>query len=306
MNDSDRGAQAKHRSGILFALAAFCFWGTTPIYFRAVRQVPAVELLAHRVLWALPLLAAWIAVTRDWSNLRKGLAHRRTVRTLMLSACLVALNWLTFIHAVTTARVVEASLGYFVNPLVNVLLGVVILGERLRASQFVAVALAAAGTLNLTQGLGRFPWIAMTLAFSFGLYGLLRKTVGIESVNGLFFETVLLAPLAAGYVGWLGWTGAGSFSPSEPRLAGLLAFAGVVTALPLVWYTSGARRLRYVTIGLLQYIAPCLQLAIGVLLFGEPFTGTHWVTFGLIWTGLAIFMVDAWTHYRLRTTGRRP
>jgi chloramphenicol-sensitive protein RarD len=288
------------RTGFLFALAAFGFWGMTPIYFHAVRGVPAVEVLAHRVVWSLPLTALMITVVRDWGGLRIAVRDLRTMRTLLLSSTLVALNWLTYIYGVTNERIVETSLGYFVNPLVNVLLGMVFLGERLTRAQTLAVVLAAAGTLNLTLGLGRLPWIALTLAVSFGLYGLMRKTVRIESVNGLFVEIVLLSPLAAGYLAWLAVSGGGAFSPSRPRTALLLAAAGLVTALPLVWYTSAARRLRYVTIGLLQYIAPCIQLAIGVLLYHEPFTRTHRVTFTLIWIGLAIFTLDALSRYRRR------
>jgi len=271
-----------------------------PIYFKAVEHVPPLELLAHRVAWSVPLTAMLITVGRDWGQLRRSIRDRRTLGTLALSATLVAVNWFTFIYAVTTGRIVEASLGYFINPLVNVLLGVLVLHERLTRPQWLAVLLALAGTLNLTLSSGAPPWIALTLAVSFGVYGLLRKTVRIESVNGLFVETTMLAPVAVGYLLWLFSRGEGAFGTIDRRTDLLLIVAGVVTTLPLVWYTSAARRLRYITIGLLQYIAPSLQLLLGVLVYGESFTRAHWITFGLIWTGLAVFTWDA-----VSRTGRK-
>ncbi len=281
------------RQGVVYALAAFVFWGLGPIYFKAVGHVPPLELLAHRIVWSVALTALLITIGRRWGRLREGLASRQTVGTLLLTAALVALNWFVYIYAVATDRIVEASLGYFINPLVNVLLGLVFLGERLRPAQVVAVMLALAGTLNLTVSYAALPWIALVLAFSFGFYGLLRKTVGIESLNGLFVETSLLLPVALGYVLLLAWRGEGSFIAIERRTDLLLLCAGVYTTLPLVWFTSAARRLRYITIGVLQYIAPSLQLLLGVVAYGEPFTRSHWITFGLIWTGLAVFMADA-------------
>jgi chloramphenicol-sensitive protein RarD len=239
------------------------------------------------------LTALLITLGRDWGRLRGGIRDRRTLRMLALSATLVAVNWFTFIFAVTTDRIVEASLGYFINPLVNVLLGMLFLRERLTRAQSVAVLLALTGTLNLTLSVGEPPWIALTLAVCFGFYGLLRKTVRIEAVNGLFVETAMLAPIASGYLLWLGWRGQGAFGATDLGTDGLLLFAGVITALPLVWFTRAARRLRFITIGLLQYIAPTLQLLIGVLVYGEAFTHAHWVTFGLIWAGLAVFTWDA-------------
>jgi chloramphenicol-sensitive protein RarD len=268
-------------------------WGVGPIYFKAVGNVPPLELLAHRVVWCVTLTAVLITLGRDWGQLRTGVRDRRTLRTLALSAALVAVNWFTFIYAVTTDRIVEASLGYFINPLVNVLLGMLFLRERLTRLQLLAVLLALAGTLNLTLSVGAPPWIALTLAVCFGFYGLLRKTVRIEAVNGLFVETAMLAPVASGYLLWLAWHGEGAFGAIDFGTDALLLFAGVITALPLVWFTRAARRLRYVTIGVLQYIAPTLQLLVGVLIYGESFTSAHWLTFGLIWAGLAVFTWDA-------------
>lgn len=274
-------------------MAAFGLWGVGPVYFKAVGQVPPLELLAHRVVWCVALTALLITFGRDWGQLRRSIRDRRTLATLALSAALVAVNWFTFIYAVTTDRIVEASLGYFINPLFNVVLGMLFLRERLNRPQLIAVLMALAGTLNLTLSLGVVPWIALTLAVCFGFYGLLRKTVRIEAVNGLFVETAMLTPVAAGYLLWLGWHGQGAFGTIDLGTDALLLFAGVITALPLVWFTRAARRLRYVTIGLLQYIAPTLQLLVGVLVYGEAFTSAHWVSFGLIWAGLAIFTWDA-------------
>jgi chloramphenicol-sensitive protein RarD len=284
---------ASSRRGVLLALAAFGFWGLVPVYFKAVRQVPPLEILAHRIVWSVPLTAGLIALRRDWSALRRALVDRGTAGTLAVSACLVAVNWLVFIYAVTHDRVVEASLGYFINPLVNVVLGMLILRERLRRPQVAAVLLALAGTVYMTASYGALPWIALTLATSFGLYGLLRKTVRIESVNGLFVETSLLAPIALAYLLLLSVDGAGSFLHAGRRVDLLLIGAGLVTTLPLVWFTAAARRLRYITIGLLQYIAPSLQLLLGVVAYDEAFTRVHWVTFGSIWAGLGIFMADS-------------
>jgi chloramphenicol-sensitive protein RarD len=224
-----------------------------------------------------------------------------------MSASLVACNWFVFIYAVATDQVLEASLGYFINPLVNVLLGMVFLRERLRPWQGVAVLLAAAGTLVLTVSYGRVPWIALVLAFSFGVYGLVRKTVRIESLNGLFVETTLLSPVALGYLLLVGLQGQGRFLAGDAGTSGLLVLAGAITALPLVWFTSGARRLTYTTVGLLQYLAPTLQFLLAVAVYGEPFTMVHLLTFTLIWAGLSIFMLDVFAHQRSgpRATARK-
>jgi chloramphenicol-sensitive protein RarD len=283
----------KQKIGVFFALAAFGFWGLVPIYFKAVQHVPPLNVLCHRVVWSVPFTAALITVGRQWRALREGLGVSRVLGTLFLSATLVAFNWFVFIYAITTNRVIQASLGYFINPLVNVLLGMVFLRERLGRWQALAVLLAAAGTLNLTLGQGQLPWISLALAFSFGFYGLLRKTVHIEALNGLFIETSLLFPFAFAYLVFVAWKGVGAFGVINWQTTLLLALAGAVTSVPLVWFTSAARKLRYSTIGLLQYLAPSLQFMLAVFLYKEPFTVAHQVTFGFIWTGLAVFMVDS-------------
>lgn len=286
---------------MLYALAAFCFWGLVPIYFKAVAVVPPLELLAHRVLWSVPLVALLITLGRQWGPLRRALASRRVWLILCLSASLAACNWFVFIYAIVSGRVLQASLGYFINPLVNVILGLVFLRERLRPWQAVAVLLAAAGTLNLALAAGQIPWISLSLAFSFGTYGLLRKTVRIESLNGLLVETSLLSPAALGYLLLLAAQGRGAFWAGGPEISGLLILAGAVTALPLVWFTSAARRLPYTTIGLFQYLAPSIQFCLAVFVYQEPFSKAHLITFAYIWAGLTLYMTDS---YRARNRGR--
>jgi chloramphenicol-sensitive protein RarD len=277
---------------VLFALAAFGFWGIVPVYFKAVQHVAPFEILCHRVVWSVPFTALLITLSRDWRVLLKAVITRKVLGTLFLSATLVATNWFIFIYAILTDRLLQASLGYFINPLVNVLLGIMFLRERLRSLQILAVFLAAAGTFNLTVNYGMLPWISLALAFSFGFYGLLRKTVLIESVNGLFVETSLLFPFAVVYLLFQAVKGVGAFGVIDWQTTTLLGLAGLVTSLPLVWFTSAARRLKYSTLGLVQYIAPSLQFLLAVLCYHEPFTRVYLLTFGCIWAGLAIFAVD--------------
>ncbi len=286
-------ASREQKIGVYCALGAYGIWGLVPIYFKSVGHVSPLEILSHRVIWSVPLTAFLIAFARDWSGLRRSLGSGRVWRTLLVTALLVTVNWLIFIYAINTDRILQASLGYYINPLVNVLLGVVFLRERLRPLQVVAVLFAAAGTANLTIQFGRFPWIALVLAFSFGTYGLLRKTVRIEAVNGLFVETALVCPFALGYLIYLGQKGGLAFGTVDHKTTLLLFLAGAVTAFPLVWFTSAARRLRYSTMGLLQYLAPSLMFLLAVFRYGEPFTLINLITFGCIWTGLAIFVVDS-------------
>jgi chloramphenicol-sensitive protein RarD len=245
------------------------------------------------VVWSIPFAALLITHNRDWKVLRDALHARKTWTTLFMSAVLLAANLLVFIYAVVTDRVLQASLGYFINPLVNVLFGIVFLKERLRRWQALAVLLAAAGTFNLAVNSGEFPWISLSLAFCFGFYGLLRKTVQIESVNGLFVETSFLFPLAFGYLSFLTVKGKCEFWVSDWQTTTLLALAGLVTSVPLVWFTSAARRLRYATIGILQYLAPSSQFVLAVFYYREPFTNVYLFTFFCIWVGLAIFVADS-------------
>lgn len=291
------------RDGVLYALAGFLIWGLAPVYFKAVGNVTPLEILCQRVVWTVPITAVVISATHGWGDLFLALKTRKVAITLFISAVLVASNWFVFIYSISTDRVLQASLGYYINPLVNVLLGMIFLRERLRPRQTIAVLLAAAGTLNMTLSLGTFPWISLFLGFSFGSYGLLRKTVKIESVNGLFVETSLLLPLAGGYLLFLGTTGELAFGHAGFYTTILLIFAGFINTVPLVNFTKGARLLPYTTVGLCQYIAPTLHFALAVFLYNESFTGTHLITFVLIWTGLFIYMADAISFQRRALRG---
>jgi chloramphenicol-sensitive protein RarD len=285
------GSRQDQAKGLGYALAAYLAWGLLPLYFKALQGVPALEILSHRVVWSLLLLAALLA--RRGRGARFGEPfRRRKLPTLAATTLLISTNWLVYIWAVQNGRIVEASLGYFVNPLVNVLLGTFFLGEHLSRRQAGAVAVAAAGVLVLVVRAGTFPWISLVLAISFGLYGLLRKRAAIDAVGGLFAETALLAPAALIFLGGRAAGGVGAFGATPARTA-LLVAAGVVTALPLVWFTLGVHRLRLATMGLVQYVAPTGQFLIGVLVYREPFGAAHAAAFALIWLSLALYSWDA-------------
>jgi chloramphenicol-sensitive protein RarD len=275
--------------GVAYAVSTYLAWGLLPIYFKALRAVPAVEVLAHRVVWSLLLVAAILAAR---SGVRAFAAPFRRLPVLSVTTVLIASNWLVYIWAVQSGRVLEASLGYFVNPLVNVVLGVAFLGEALSARQRIAVVLAAAGVAVLVARAGTFPWVALALALSFGLYGMLRKRAAIEPVGALFAETALLAPLALAFLAWRAASGAGAFG-TAPGTSLLLAAAGPITALPLVAFGHAVHRLRLSTMGLVQYLAPTGQFLLAVLLYREPFGPAHAAAFALIWTSLALYSWDA-------------
>jgi chloramphenicol-sensitive protein RarD len=284
-------------AGLAYALGAYLIWGLSPVYFKALSAVPPLEILSHRVAWSVALLAAAVALSGAFGELRRSLASGRALLTLGATTVLISGNWLLYIWAVNSGHLLEASLGYFVNPLVNVVLGVVFLRESLSRPQILAVTLAGAGVLWLLLGYGRFPWISLTLATTFGLYGLLRKSAGIGAVTGLFAETALLAPAALAYLGIGAAAGTGAFGGGW-RISLLLAAAGAITAVPLVWFALAVRRLRLSTMGFLQYLAPSLQFALAVWLYREPFTRSHLVTFGFIWTSLALYSWDALSRLR--------
>jgi chloramphenicol-sensitive protein RarD len=280
------------RSGLGHALAAYVAWGVFPLYFKALRAVPPLEILAHRVVWSSVLLAGVVLVRRRWPEYRRAFSSRRSLLVYALSTTLVTVNWLLYIWGVTTGRVLEASLGYFVTPIVNVLLGVSFLGERLRRRQAIAVALAAGGVVVLVLRLGTIPWLALGLAFSFGGYGLVRKKAALDPLVGLLVETSLVAPLGAALILTRAAAGTGHLG-GGPLVTALLLISGVVTALPLIWFAHGVRRLRLSTMGLIQYISPTLQFLCAVLLFHERFTAAHATAFAFIWAGLALYSWDA-------------
>ncbi len=278
------------RRGFLFGIAAYGLWGVLPIYFKAIAAVAAVDIVAHRVLWSLPFLALLLFVGGGWSDVRQAVRRRKTLLLLLFTAVLIATNWLLYVHAVTSGQILAGSLGYYLNPLVNVVLGRFILKERLSWLQWTAVAIAAAGILALIGGALDQLWISLTLAVTFATYGLLRKVAKVEPVAGLAIETALWFPVALAWLAWRYAAGTPSFGSTQSESA-LLLLAGVVSTIPLLLFTGAARRLPYSTLGMLQFVAPTLQFLLAVLLYGEAFTRAHAIAFGAIWTALALYMV---------------
>ncbi len=286
-------AGAEARIGVLYGLAAYTFWGLAVFYFKAIASVPPLEILAHRILWSVPFLLGWLAVRGRLGDLRAVLRSRRTVAILLVTTVLIAANWLTYILAIATGRVVQASLGYYINPLLNVLMGMVFLRERLRPVQWVSVLLAAAGVTYLAASFGSVPFISLILAGTFSLYGLLRKTVPADGPVGLAVETSLLLPVVVGYIAVQAAHDDMAFLHVSRKIDVLLLLAGLATTVPLLWFTNAVRRLRLATIGFLQYLSPSLQLLLAVAVYDEPFTRTHLVTFSFIWAALALYSIDA-------------
>ena len=290
-------ADQQSRAGLLYGLGAYLMWGFLPIYFKALAAVGPTEIVAHRIVWSLFFLAALVGIWKRWPAVRAALGSR-VLLTLVITAALIGINWLVWIWAVTNGHVLEGSLGYYLNPLVNVLLGVVLLGERLTPARTFAVLLAAAGVAVLAFGAGDGLWISLTLAASFALYGYVRKVAPVEAVEGLAIETAVLLPVAGLYVAVLGATGAGTFGSEGPRHAVLLALSGLVTAVPLLAFGAAASRIPLTTLGLLQYLAPTIQFLLGITLFGEPLPLLKLVGFVLVWAGLALFTADLVRHHR--------
>ena len=287
--------------GLLYAAGGYLLWGLFPLYWKPLQHVPALEILAHRIVWALLFTLALTLVRRNWAWLGQALRTPRTLLTFIASTLLLSTNWGVYIWAVNAGFVVETSLGYFMNPLVNVALGMLILRERLRWAQIVAVAIALAGVLYLTFLYGAPPWIALTLALSFGAYGLLRKTASLDSLQGLTFETLLIMPPALIYLLFLEFNGSAAFGHVDWLTTLMLAGAGAVTAIPLLLFAAGARQITLTTLGLLQYLAPTLQFLLGVTVFGESVSPQQLVGFGFVWFALAIYTFDSLNH-----AARRP
>lgn len=283
--EADRSA----RVGLAFGLLAYAVWGVLPIYFKALPGVPAIDIVAHRIIWSLPFLAALVAVTRGWGQISVGLRDRRTLSLLLGTSVLIAINWLIYVYAVTSGHILAGSLGYYLNPLMNIMLGRFILKEPLTKLQWAAVAIAAAGVSGLARGAGTTLWISLTLCVSFATYGLLRKIASVDAVAGLAIETTILFPLALGWLLWGLAAGQPSFGSGQTQ-TWLLVAAGVVSTTPLLLFTAAARRLRYSTLGILQFIAPTLQFVVAVWLYGEAFTTAHAIAFGAIWTALALYV----------------
>ncbi|MEY2875158.1 MAG: EamA family transporter RarD [Pseudomonadota bacterium] len=290
------------RSGILQASLAYVMWGLFPLYFRLLHSIGALEVLAHRVVWSLVFLLGVLAARRHWDWLGPALRNRRVLALFTASSALIATNWYVYIWAIGHDRVVDASLGYFITPLVNVLTGSLVLKERLRPMQWAAVATAAVGVAWLTWAQGALPWIALILAASFSSYGLLRKTASLGALEGLTLETLLLGPIAVAGLGWAMAHGQSVFPGATVDLQLLLMAAGPLTAVPLLLFAGGARRIPLSLLGMLQYIGPTIQLALGVWLFHEPFAGPRAQGFVIIWAACALFSAELWWRSRQSAT----
>nr|WP_184036797.1 EamA family transporter RarD [Chitinivorax tropicus] len=289
---------------MLFAFGAYFCWGLFPLYWKPLQHVPALEILAHRVAWSLLLLAGVLTIRRHWSWLDGAVRTPRVLGGFLASSVLLSVNWFIYIWAVNAGHVVESSLGYFINPLISVLLGSLVLHERLRTAQLLAVSIAALGVIWLTVSLGKLPWIALALAVSFGMYGLLRKVASLGSLEGLSLETMLIGGPAVGFLLWSEWQGSGHFAHVDAFTNAMLLGSGVVTAIPLLLFGAGARQLTLTTLGLMQYIAPTLQFLIGVFVYHEPFNQDKLVGFGLIWLALLLFSGEGlWRSRKLAMAG---
>lgn len=294
----ERAAAGSSAAGLGYGLLAYASWGLAPIFWKALARLPPAELVAHRTIWGLATFAGLAFWRGHGPAMRAALRNGRALRTLMLTALLLSSNWLVFIYATISGRVIEASLGYFVNPLLNVLLGMLLLGERLRRMQWVAVGLASLGVLALTVHTGGLPWISLFLGVSFSAYAYLRKTVAVDALPGSTVETLCMMPLAVGYLVWPGVEG--HFGQVDVTTQVLLLSTGAITALPLLWFTHAARRLPLATLGFLQYLSPTAQFLLAVLVYGESFTPAHQQGFACIWAGLVVFSVDTWLQARTR------
>ena len=285
--------------GMIYAAAAYVMWGLLPLYWKALDDVPADQILANRIVWSLVFVSLILTARHNWDWLSGTLHRPRVLATFALSGVVLGINWFIYIWAVNAGFIVETSLGYFINPLVNVLFGYLFLKERLRPAQWFALGIALSGVLYLTFSYGAFPWIALTLAFTFGIYGFLRKTAPLNSAEGLFLETAVLFLPAIGFLLLQQMRGVGAFGQINMATNLLLIGAGLVTSVPLLLFAAGARRITLTSLGLLQYIAPTLQFLIGVLIFNEPFGISRLIGFGLIWLALIFYTVES-LRYRRR------
>lgn len=286
------------RKGMLYAASAFFIWGLFPLYFKILQSIPSLQILAHRMLWSLLFLAVVLGILGRWSWLPTVLRQKKVMLGFLVSATLLSANWFLYVWAVNNGRVIDSSLGYFINPLVNVMLGYFVLKERLRKGQWAAIALAASGVLWLTVQAGQLPWVALTLAATFATYGLLRKTATLGALEGLSIETLLLLPLALAYLGWLSAHGENQFFQVSWQLQVWLGLAGPITAIPLLFFAAAARRIPLSLLGLFQYIGPTIQLLLGVWLFHEPFSATRLMGFVIIWSALALYTLEGFWHSR--------
>ncbi len=285
-------------AGFAYAASAFLIWGLSPIYWKALVAVPAFEILMHRMIWSFLLLTPLVLLQGRGREFIQAITTFKTLLILLGTTLLVGCNWFLFIWAINSGHILQTSLGYYINPLVNVLLGVVFLGERLRKMQLAAVGLAFSGVFYLTVSYGQFPWVSLALAFTFGLYGLIRKVAPVSPLVGLTLETLLLSIPALAYLIFLDGTGAGAFLRTDATTSLLLMGAALVTGLPLLLFTNGAKRLHLTTIGFLQYIAPSCTFLLAILVYREPLHTSQLLTFLLIWSALALYSWDSVAYYR--------
>lgn len=288
----DRDSRASVRLGIIYCLATYTWWGLSPSYFKLISHVPPLAVLCHRVVWSAALLAALIGAGGRWGEVGAILRNPRARLWLVATTIFIAINWLVFIYSITTGRLMESSLGFFIGPLVTVLLGVLFLGERLRSAQWVAVALVVLGLVYLSASSGGLPWISIVLSTAFSFYSLIRKRVQVGPLSGLFVETLMLTPLSIAYLCWA-HTRESAGSINTPGTWALLALSGPVTTIPLIWFIASTKRLPLTTIGFLQYLNPTLQFLTAALVFGEPFVRERAVAFVVIWIAVGLFVVDS-------------
>lgn len=289
-----------NNKGIWFAVGAYSAWGLLPLYWKFLHHLDAMQIISHRIIWSCLILALVLTVTRQWRSFRGAIVKPRVLPIYFIAAVLVGLNWLVYVWAVNANFVVETSLGYFINPLISVLLGVIFLRERLRLGQWIPIGLAALGVLYLTLSYGQPPWIAITLALSFGLYGLVKKVAPLGSVFGLALETSILFIPALGYLLYADSIGQGAFIHEGWVITLLLAGAGLVTTVPMLMFASAAQRIPLSLVGILQYIAPTLQFLLGVLVYKEPFSQTQAIGFGIVWVALILFAAEGLLARRMR------
>ncbi len=289
--EPDKHKKHAMREGILYSVAAFAAWGLLTIYWKTIRSVSPGEILANRIVWSCLFLVILLLIQKRIA-IGPMLGNKHSLITLIFTSLLIGTNWFLYIYAVSVNRILEASMGYYINPLVNVLLGIIFLREKLKPLQIAAFAAAATGVLYMTIDYGQIPILSLGMAFTFGIYGLLKKTAGLESLPSLFVETLFLAPVALGYLIYLAATGHMLFLNGAPALTDMLLVAsGAVTALPLYWFAQGTKKIPLSTVGFIQYISPTTMLILGITLYGEHFTRSHMVSFGLIWVGLACYSI---------------
>jgi chloramphenicol-sensitive protein RarD len=284
--------------GILAGIGAYALWGVLPIYWKFLHEVPAPQVIGHRIVWSFILLALYVFISGQWQEFRSAAFRGRTIAIYSIAAVLLSLNWLVYVWGVNAGFIVETSLGYFINPLFSVLLGVIFLRERLRPLQWIPVALAAVGVIYLTIAYGRLPWIALSLVFTFGLYGFVKKLAPLGSLYGLTLETGVLFPLALLYLAFAGLNGTGAFWQAGTVIDILLVSTGLVTTIPLLMFASAAKQIPLTVVGLLQYIAPTIQFLIGVLIYKEPFDTSHLIGFGFVWVALILFAIENYIAHR--------